>query len=530
MTNLAGTGHLIRLILRRDRALLPLWVGWLGIVAPIAASAFRSLYPTDDLLAVAAKAFSTNPAFRAMFGPVFETNLGSLTAWRASIILVVAAVVSLLTVIRHTRVEEETGRRELVGSTVVGRHAPLAASLIVVTAANLVLGAITAFGLIAQDLPAAGAIGLGLQIALMGIVFAGVGGLAAQFTETAGGARAIALSTLGFTYVIRAAGDAADEVGWLSWLSPMGWTQRIRPFAGEQWWLVGVVLAVGVLVAALAFVLSARRDVGSGMLQPRLGPPVASARLCSPRALAWRLHRGMLLGWSAAFVVLGSIYGSVATAVGDMLRDNPEMRQIFERLGGGSDTIIDLYLAGVAGILALIASGYAIQAALRMRLEEEGQRLEPLLATAVPRARWLAAQVGFALGGPAVALTVGGLAVGVAYGAISGDLAGQVPRVLAATAVQLPAVWLMTAIAVALFGLIPRLSGAAWGVFAVVVFITFIGALLRLGQWFMDLSPFTHIPALPGADLALQPLGVLTGLVVAVVGVGFVGFRQRDIG
>jgi ABC-2 type transport system permease protein len=213
-----------------------------------------------------------------------------------------------------------------------------------------------------------------------------------------------------------------------------------------------------------------------------------------------------------------------------MLRDNPEMRQIFERLGGGSDTIIDLYLAGVAGILALIVSGYAIQAALRMRVEEEGQRLEPLLATAVPRARWLAAQVGFALGGPAVALTVGGLSVGVAYGAISGDLAGQVPRVLVATLVQLPAVWLLTAIAVALFGLIPRLSGGAWGVFGVVVFITFIGALLRFGQWFMDLSPFTHIPALPGADLSLQPLAMLTGLVAALVGVGFFGFRRRDMG
>jgi hypothetical protein len=30
-------------------------------------------------------------------------------------------LISLLTVIRHTRVEEETGRRELLGSAVVGR-------------------------------------------------------------------------------------------------------------------------------------------------------------------------------------------------------------------------------------------------------------------------------------------------------------------------------------------------------------------------------------------------------------------------
>lgn len=530
MTNLVGTGRLIRLILRRDRALLPLWVGWLGIMAPITASAFRGLYPTDELLAAAARGFSTNPAFRAMFGPVFALNLGALTAWRVSIVLVVLAVVSLLTVIRHTRVEEETGRRELVGSTVVGRHAPLAAALIVMAGADLVVGVLTATGLIAQGLPIGGAIALGAQLAVMGTVFGCVGGLAAQFTESAGGARAMALSALGLVYVIRAAGDAADAVGWLSWFSPMGWLQRIRPFAGERWWLLVVGLSLSALLASGAFILSAHRDVGGGLLRPRLGPPTASPRLRGPLTLGWRLHRGIVIGWSSAFVVLGAIYGSVAEAVGDMLRDNPDMQEIFARLGGGADTIVDLYLAGVAGILALIAGGYGIQAALRMRVEEEGQRLEPVLATAVTRRRWLAAQVGFAFGGPSLALTVGGLAMGLAYGAISGDVAGQVPRAIAATMVQLPAVWLLTAIAVALFGIAPRSSGAAWGVFGLVVFITFIGALLGLGQWFMDLSPFTHIPALPGADLVMLPLVVLTGLVVSLVGAGFASFRQRDIG
>ena len=37
---------------------------------------------------------------------------------------------AILLVVRHTRAEEETGRAELVGAGVVGRHAPLAAALI----------------------------------------------------------------------------------------------------------------------------------------------------------------------------------------------------------------------------------------------------------------------------------------------------------------------------------------------------------------------------------------------------------------
>ena len=40
-----------------------------------------------------------------------------------------------LTVIRNTREEEETGRRELLGSTVMGRHASLTAALLVASGA-----------------------------------------------------------------------------------------------------------------------------------------------------------------------------------------------------------------------------------------------------------------------------------------------------------------------------------------------------------------------------------------------------------
>jgi len=40
-------------------------------------------------------------------------------------------LLALLTVVRHTRADEEAGRSELIGSTALGRHAQLAAALIV---------------------------------------------------------------------------------------------------------------------------------------------------------------------------------------------------------------------------------------------------------------------------------------------------------------------------------------------------------------------------------------------------------------
>jgi hypothetical protein len=157
--------------------------------------------------------------------------------------------------------------------------------------------------------------------------------------------------------------------------------------------------------------------------------------------------------------VLGAVYGSVAGRR-DLLVDSPDLREIFERLGG-SARIIDAYLGGVMGIVALIAAAYGIQAALRLRVEEENLRAEPVLATAVPRSRWMASHLMFAFGGPVVALAVAGLTTGLTYGAIAGDLAGQVPRVLAAALVQVPAVWVMVAVGAALFGLLPRLTGLA---------------------------------------------------------------------
>src|SRR4029453_15256629 len=46
MDTLAGTGGLVRLILRRDRVLLPLWVLGLALIPVSYVSPFADLYPT----------------------------------------------------------------------------------------------------------------------------------------------------------------------------------------------------------------------------------------------------------------------------------------------------------------------------------------------------------------------------------------------------------------------------------------------------------------------------------------------------
>ena len=117
----------------------------------------------------------------------------------------------------------------------VGRHAWLAAGLLYVLAVNLVLAAVTALGFVAMGLPAAGSVALAAGCGLNGLVFAGVAAVTVQLTEYARPANGIAFAVLGVAFLLRAIGDTASGLSWLSWLSPIGWAERFRPFAGERW-------------------------------------------------------------------------------------------------------------------------------------------------------------------------------------------------------------------------------------------------------------------------------------------------------
>ncbi|MEV4008477.1 hypothetical protein AB0K37_40390, partial [Actinomadura sp. NPDC049753] len=112
---------------------------------------------------------------------------------------------------------------------------------------------------------------------------------------------------------------------------------------------------------------------------------------------------------------------------------------------------------------------------------------------------------------------------------LCGDPGREVPRVLGAALAQLPAVWLVGAIALALFGLAPRFTGGAWAAVGVFAVVTLFGAGLDLDQWALDVSPFTHVPKLPGHDVTAAPLLWLLAVAAALSALGLIGFRRRDL-
>jgi len=439
------------------------------------------------------------------------------------------ALMAAFTVVRHTRLDEETGRREMLGATVLGRHAPLVAAFLVTLGAGACIAILVVVGLIGLGEAAVGAAALGLTWLLVAAAFAAFGALAAQLTESAGAARAVAGGVIGVFFAVRMAGDGGENsgIGWLSWLSPLGWVNKMEPYGEERWWVAGLFAVLTVVVGVTAFAISARRDVGAGAFPPRSGPASASLRLSTPIGLAWRLQRGAVIGWSIGVALFATIWGGLADTVGELFEDNPQLADIFEALGG-EGTLTDIFFGAAMGIMALIVSAYSISTALTLHTEEVGLRAEPILATATPRLSWAGSHLVFALAGPVLIMALAGLSAGITYGAIAGDMGGQVADLIGAALLQLPAIWVVTAIAVALYGLAPRLSSLSWGVLVALLLLGQLGQILQLPQWVIDMSPFTHIPTPPDPITAL-PLLILTAIAAALLGIGLNGFQRRDL-
>ncbi|WP_286135136.1 ABC transporter permease [Mycobacterium sp. UM_Kg1] len=526
---LAGTLGLLHLSLRRDRIVLPLWVLLLSLpLAGVYIASIQAIYPTAADRAGLAATIMASPAQRAMYGQVYNDSLGAVGIWKAGIFHLLIGVAVILTVIRHTRADEEAGRTELIDSTAVGRHAGLTSALLLAAGASVATGAIGTAGLLTTDVPAAGSWAFGAALACSGLVFTAVAAVTAQLSPGARFARGAAFGVLAGAFTLRAVGDAGS--GALSWLSPLGWSLQVRPYAGDRWWVLALPLATAAALTALAYRLASRRDVGAGLLAERPGPRTAAPALRGAFGLAWRLDRGALLLWTTALALYGLLVGSVVHGIGDAVGSD-RARDVVVRLGGTA-ALEHAFVAVAFTMLGMVAAAFAVSLALRPRQEETTGRAETLLAGSLSRTRWLASHLAVALAGSRIALLVAGLVAGVVYAATAGDTAAQLPTVVGSAAVQLPAVWLPAAVAVAGYGLVPRLAPAAWAVLIGFIALYLLGTIAGAPQWVLDLEPFAHIPLVgPRSEgtFSAVPLVALLAIDIGLIAVGLWGLRRRDL-
>jgi ABC-2 type transport system permease protein len=527
-STLTGTRRLLWLVLRRDRFRIAMWMSGLVGLMTVSVSSIVALYTTPEDLEGYARTVRGNSALIIQAGPGYgldEPTLGAVVMNETALwLFIAAAVMSVFMVVRHTRTEEEAERAELVRAAPVGRHAALASAMIGTLVVNVAIAVGNVVALLAFGLPTPGSFAFGASMVGVGMVFAAVAAVTAQIFSGSRAALATAGLVIGVAFVLRAIGDVGNGV--LSWASPIGWAQSIRPYADERWWVLLLPVVASTVLVLTARALQDHRDYGSGLVAQRRGRTEAPDRLSSSFGLAVRLQRGSLVGWVVGLGSLAFFYGLVADQAEQMIEDNPDMADFFAQIGVASVT--DAFLSTAMLIMALFGSGFTVSSVLRLRSEEVSGRADPVLAAPVGRRRWAWSHLVVSLVGTVALVLVCGVAMGAGAALVLGE-AARIGELTAAGLVMVPAMWLLAGATLLVYGALPRWSLAAWALVAWVFVAAMFGSLLELPQWLLNLSPFQHVPALPAASMSWMPIVILTAAVAVLITAGLAALEHRDL-
>ena len=520
-----GLRTMLRVVGRIQRRSALVWVLALGASMIGTAASVAALYDSPAKIHTYAAAVTSGNALAAIngrvegidsLGGVIQDEFGFMAAF-------LLPLLGIAMVARATRLEEESGRLEQLLAGRVSRHDPTLAALLVATATILATGTLFTVGLAASGVPLAGSVLYALSLCALALVFATLAALLAQLTPHARGVYTWSLVVLAASYVLRGVGDVTQT--WASWLSPLGWAEKTAPFGDQRWWVLVIPLATGLALGAVALRLASRRDLGSALVRGGGGRERAAARLRDPIGLAVWIHRPATLGWLAGGVLLTGMMGALSQQLLDAMAGNPALATA---MGIAGASPMDGFVAATQLYLAVIAAGYVVQAIGTLRTEEADGRLETRLSGTLSRAGWLAAHALVVLGGLLTIVLGSSIVLGLATALSVGNTAELGPTLTSGLA-YLPAELVLAGVALAVYGLHPRLFWLAWAGYAATTFIAFLGPGLRFRQWALDLAPTTHVGNPPSSPVQTGPLTVMAAVALALVAVGFAAFRRRGV-
>lgn len=522
---MTGTGAMVAILWRAQRRRLLVWV--LATVGALAftAIAVARLYNTPEEVASYGQAVASD-ALIAINGHVegIDTLGGIIQSEFGFIASFLMPLTGLALVAGMTRGEEESGRLEALLAGRIDRRVPVVSALVLVGAAVVTMDVGFMLSLLAAGIELGPAVVYAVALGMVTVVFAAFAAVCAQVVLHSRGVYALGFAAVGLSYVLRGVGDVNDTF-WV-WLSPLGWLEKTAPFADDpRWWVLLIPAMVATGLSLLAVALARRRDVGAALYRQGPGQPSASSWLIRPVGLAVHGQRGAFLGWLVGSVALAAVLGALAQQVVDAILGNPSLS---EAMGITDANAADGFLASTQVYLAIIACGYVVQALGALRRDEAAGRLEPVLAGALGRMRWLGAQVLVVTAGLVVLVVLSAVVFGAATALSTGD-SGYVGTLLESGLAYLPAELVIAAVAVLLYGVHPRAFVLAWAAFGAVTFIGLLGSGLQLPDWVLNLSPLTHVGKPPVDAIDTAALAWL-GLVAAVLAsVAFAGFRVRRI-
>jgi ABC-2 type transport system permease protein len=475
--------------------------------------------------------FEDNPAVRMMQGvPVALDSAGGFTVWDGGwMIQLLVAVWALLTTSRLLRGEEDLERTDLVLAGPIRATRATALSLVIVAAAALLIGAAVTVTMLASGTGLRGSLLLGLGLAGVTATFATVAAVTCQLVNVRRRAAALAAGVLGVAYVLRMVGNSTDARSWVRWVTPLGWMDELKPYGDADLRALLPMLIVPVLLATLAVMLRARRDIGGALLATDAGREPHLRLLRSPTAFAWRSNRAVLLGWILGLGAYAAVMGALISTMIDWLAKDESYQKIMADLGLDQALTV-LGFLGLIGVVFGVA--VALQVAWRMgaaRGEEESGRVEAILARRVSRLRWLGGHALLSQLGGALLLATTGTALWLGVAASGSDEITW-DDAMRSVLNTLPVVVLIGGLAVFSFGLLPRLTVAIPVTMTVVGYIvTLLGPALSWPAWVLNLSPFTHLAWVPAVPWAATAGIVMTCLGLVLAGFGLLAFHRRDI-
>lgn len=527
---------ILRLQARRDRLQLTVWVGALGLLATFATTAVQTEYGDATSRTGVLRIALVTPSLLALRGVPNGASLGS-TIWFQlfAFLAVVAGLLNGFLATRHGRGDEERGRRELVAATPVPRWAPLAATLLLGAAFDVVLGALLAGGLVVGGLPASGAMTAAAAFAVTGLAFLGIGLLVGELAATGRSANGITTAIVLLSYALRGAGDALGDpdltrltlrAAWPSWTNPIGWGEQAFAFTANRPAPLLLSLALFAVTAGGAAVIRSRRDLGASLLQEQPGRATGAATLRGPAGLMARLSWPAVAGWTTGGALFGLIIGPLTEAVRNVVATDPVGGQMMASLGHGRGEVTRLFVTAVMTVVGVLGAAAALQTTLRLHEEESSNHAEALLATPARRSAWLASGVGSGWVAALVVLAAAALTAWAGLVASGEDEAAG--RSVGQAFAELPAALVFAGVAALLVAVVPRLAiPAAWSIFAIAVVLGLFGGLLRLPEAVRNASPFSVVPDVPVDDWLSTV--VLTAVAMALPLLAIVALRRRDV-
>ncbi len=512
-----------------------LWGIVFGLVVAETAAGYAKSFPTQQSRANLAVTYESNLGLSSILGTARDLDtVAGYTAWHAmGILSVLGAIWGLLLATRLSRGEEDAGRWELLLSGQTTRRRAAIQAMAGVAVGLLVLWAITAVSTIAVgggkdvDFTIGASLYLATSVVVGAALFAATGVVTAQLAPSRRQANTIGAALLGAAYLLRMMADSGAGIDWLRWVSPLGWSEELRPLADPRPVLfLPIVAFIAVAVGASA-TLAGRRDLSASALPVRDAPQPRTSLLAGQFGLTARLTRPLFLAWVIGLAACGLMFGVAAQAGTGAVTESKAIEHAIERLGGeygGTAAYLGISFLLGAGLVAFAAAGQITAT----RAEEAEGYVEHLLVRPVSRWRWLAGRL---LSSAALVLTAGvvaGMTGWLGTASQDGDLSfGRL--VLAGVNIVPPALFIL-GVGALVYGVRPRLAApVAYALVAWSFVIQLIASGVKMNQWVLDTSVLAHIAPAPATDPNWVAAAWLTGLGLLAAVVGVLGFRRRDL-